>query len=505
MDRRAQPNANDTPAADSSPMSPAVQARESPLLHAPLAAIEADGGPHGLRLAREALQRAQQAGDIPSECDALSVLAVSYAELGHHDLALQSARHAVQLARQHGHAACEGRALGRLGSCHALGGDPAEAERWLLRSLARARELRSVDDSLLALESLTAVTLHAGRTGEGMASGGGDQQALLRSRDYATQTLALAQRMGGSQSISAQALLGEVLSQLGDHAAAEAVLRESVEQARGQGLHEIEAQVRCVLAELLAATGRQEQGLKELHGLLDELGPSSGKPALRRQAHRAAWKCAKALQQFELALTHCEAVLALTPPGGQLPAETQGHGGPRQDQPVRLEVAGLDAPTDADHASEAQFIAREIAPLVDQVRLRRKPLALAALEVDQLGALSVRAGQAAVDAALRQLGDLMRQRLRARDLPLRRGSTAFVLALSDTPPAAASAICERLRAAVEQHDWSRLAPGAHLTLSIGLVASVNGSDAAAELRRADEALRAARGAGGNRVSHAPAA
>ena len=48
------------------------------------------------------------------------------------------------------------------------------------------------------------------------------------------------------------------------------------------------------------------------------------------------------------------------------------------------------------------------------------------------------------------------------------GGEEFLIVLADMPAAQALEVCERLRARVAAHDWSALAPGLVVTLSIGL-------------------------------------
>jgi diguanylate cyclase (GGDEF)-like protein len=80
----------------------------------------------------------------------------------------------------------------------------------------------------------------------------------------------------------------------------------------------------------------------------------------------------------------------------------------------------------------------------------------------------------------------------------RHGGEEFILVLDAGLPAAAER-CEAVRAAVAAYDWQAVASGLRVTASIGLTAVRPDDDAHSVVRRADEHLYAAKGAGRNRV------
>ncbi|MFL5383519.1 MAG: diguanylate cyclase [Longimicrobiaceae bacterium] len=86
------------------------------------------------------------------------------------------------------------------------------------------------------------------------------------------------------------------------------------------------------------------------------------------------------------------------------------------------------------------------------------------------------------------------------DVAGRWGGEEFVLLLVETPPERAAGLCEKLRAAVEAHDWSALAPGLAVTLSLGVAGNGEAADPAALLAAADARLYQAKRAGRNRVA-----
>lgn len=134
----------------------------------------------------------------------------------------------------------------------------------------------------------------------------------------------------------------------------------------------------------------------------------------------------------------------------------------------------------------------------------RRPLSCMTIDVDHFRRMSAAFGRAAADKALGAVAALLRESARVNDVICRLAGEEFLVICPDADRAAAVKAASRLRAVVEQ----RLGPGpvgkrlpdAALTLSIGVAtrdASVR--DAEALVRLADEALRAAKNAGHNRV------
>lgn len=209
-----------------------------------------------------------------------------------------------------------------------------------------------------------------------------------------------------------------------------------------------------------------EQALSALSALA--AGAADRGADLRRaQAHRTLWQAYKARGDFEAALTHCEAWIALTGP-----------------------AVGSD---DAPPAPEAiAAVPPALVSLLTQARQRRKPLALAALEISDAATLRERHGAGVANTIEREIAQLLRLRLRSRDLALPWTEARWLVALTDTPPAAAAAICERLRAAVQHHDWAFVAPGLQVTIALGLVTDVADASPDSALQRAAAALKRAR-------------
>ena len=138
----------------------------------------------------------------------------------------------------------------------------------------------------------------------------------------------------------------------------------------------------------------------------------------------------------------------------------------------------------------------------DSARKLDQSLAVMMIDLDGLKALNDRWGHAAGDRVLRNVAGAIAGGLRLTDTIARFGGDEIVVVMPDTPSDVARALAARLvqRAAQRDHeDGSE--PPAMVTISVGLaVCEARDSDVEALLRRADEALYAAKNGGRNRVA-----
>jgi two-component system cell cycle response regulator len=122
---------------------------------------------------------------------------------------------------------------------------------------------------------------------------------------------------------------------------------------------------------------------------------------------------------------------------------------------------------------------------------------LVLIDVDWFKEINDDAGHAVGDSALREIADLLRGETRANDLVARWAGDEFIILLVG-PGHLGLAVAERIRAAVDAHDWrSRLGAARRPTVSIG-VASGHGS-LEHLFAAADTALYLAKRNGRNRV------
>lgn len=134
-------------------------------------------------------------------------------------------------------------------------------------------------------------------------------------------------------------------------------------------------------------------------------------------------------------------------------------------------------------------------------RARRydRPLALMMFDIDHFKRCNDTFGHRAGDHVLRQVAELVRDRSRKVDVVARYGGEEFALLLIGVDLERAKAVCEALRTSIEGHDWSGIAPGLGVTLSIGLCADTTLDTHERMLAAADAALFRAKESGRNRV------
>ncbi|QPF72244.1 GGDEF domain-containing protein [Roseateles sp. DAIF2] len=168
----------------------------------------------------------------------------------------------------------------------------------------------------------------------------------------------------------------------------------------------------------------------------------------------------------------------------------------------RAEALGRDALQDAlTGLANRRRLDTYLALRHEAARASGAVLCVALIDLDHFKSVNDRYSHAVGDQALRQLGALLQAHCRAQDLAARYGGEEFLIALDEVTPEGALQICERLRQAVERHDWSALAPGLAVTASLGLTDVARHARLEDGLREADAQLYRAKQAGRNRVCY----
>jgi two-component system, cell cycle response regulator len=148
------------------------------------------------------------------------------------------------------------------------------------------------------------------------------------------------------------------------------------------------------------------------------------------------------------------------------------------------------------------YLDRHCATLVERAHLLERPLSLLVLDIDRFRTVNEGYGPEAGDAVLSALAARVRRHVRPVDLTARFGGEELMVVMPDTCAESARAVAERIRFAVEGERFaidggSRSIP---ITVSVGIAALEGEADSAdALIKRADEALYRAKGAGRNRV------
>jgi diguanylate cyclase len=170
----------------------------------------------------------------------------------------------------------------------------------------------------------------------------------------------------------------------------------------------------------------------------------------------------------------------------------------RQNQKL-LELSTTDGLTGLpNHTAWLEAVEREFA----RSRRSGEPAAVLMIDVDHFKAVNDSHGHQAGDEVLRGVAEVLREALRAQDVPGRYGGEEFGVLLPASDAAGAETIAERIRRKIE---WASFAGDVHITASIGCAALEAGDvHTSSWVARADRALYCAKRAGRNRSERAAA-
>ncbi|NKB58897.1 MAG: PleD family two-component system response regulator [Alphaproteobacteria bacterium] len=139
---------------------------------------------------------------------------------------------------------------------------------------------------------------------------------------------------------------------------------------------------------------------------------------------------------------------------------------------------------------------------IERMKVSGKGMSLMMFDIDHFKEINDAHGHAAGDEVLQELASRVTHNLRSFDTVARYGGEEFVIVMPDTEISIACAVAERLRVDIAGRTFAISGPGeaVNVTVSIGVAsASLTGETTADILRRADEALFAAKRGGRNRA------
>lgn len=105
------------------------------------------------------------------------------------------------------------------------------------------------------------------------------------------------------------------------------------------------------------------------------------------------------------------------------------------------------------------------------------------------------------DRVLMVVAQILKESCREVDFIARYGGEEFLLLLPETPSNGAIFVCERIRKAVEDHDWDQLKAGLKVTISQGIAYNTKVENHLVMLHQADAKLYEAKRAGRNTVKY----
>lgn len=141
----------------------------------------------------------------------------------------------------------------------------------------------------------------------------------------------------------------------------------------------------------------------------------------------------------------------------------------------------------------------ELPAFMERAQAIGSGLVLLAIDLDHFKPVNDTLGHAAGDFVLREVGKILREKVRKTDLACRIGGDEFTVVLSDLDEAMARLRAETLRAAIAAFPHPGNDQGIRITTTMGGTLYRAPESVADFMHRADEALYAAKRAGRNRV------
>jgi diguanylate cyclase (GGDEF)-like protein len=304
--------------------------------------------------------------------------------------------------------------------------------------------------------------------------------------------------------------LGEALLHSGHLEEAEALLEQTLDQARVRGYEAQGWRLRCSLAELRLLRQQAQEAYDDLRLLLQEAGDHAP-AATALCAHHALYRAAKQLGLHEEALRQFEAYQRIERRRAiaQLMAQSRFFVTRLEAEQARqradhqeARAAALEAHLEQDPLTglgNRRCMESRMPALLRAAEAAGQTLTLALIDADRFNLVNDQHGHAVGDQVLQQLAQMLCDNTRGSDLLLRYGGEEFLVLFPDTVPDRAFEVCERLRQRVESFSWDSIAPGLAVTLSIGL-ASTPPYATDLLIGRADSAMYRAKHLGRNRVA-----
>lgn len=145
-----------------------------------------------------------------------------------------------------------------------------------------------------------------------------------------------------------------------------------------------------------------------------------------------------------------------------------------------------------------------LAEHLEEIATHETPLCVLMLDIDHFKRFNDTYGHSCGDVVLQQVAQVIQSNVRTQDMAARYGGEEFVVMLSDTEPALAFQIAERIRKSIEKMDVVYENQHLFVTISIGVASYDPSRDSSPKMLvdRADAALYVSKQRGRNQVSSA---
>lgn len=460
------------------------------------------------RAGNEAVQVAERLGDRAGQVEALNLLSFAYLNLALFEEALESIGRSIERVATLEHPELRSGTFNRAGTIRTAMGDFEEAAELFDRAAAELAVGGVSSETVFCLLTNTADLVlqeaHSGREVEAAR--------LRRGVELSQRALVLAIEAGNPYR-QAMSLLnsGSLSAYLDDVEIAEATLGSSMRISREHGYRGLELGVLETLAMDAQRRRSFAEALDRFAAVVDLASEVHDASVLARAHHNTA-QCHEELGQFREALAAYRRFHGLESHQRTQTAEVRARllGQSVELSDLRHEAASLgrqaheDPLTGLDNRRSFDLALPDLLTGVGDGDL----VCVALLDVDHFKRVNDTFGHGTGDEVLRRLGTLMREEVRRRDVLARIGGEEFALVCVLTGAERVDHLAgglqsrlDRLRRKVSGHSWDEVAPGLHVTVSVGAVLVAQGRSLEAEelLREADQLLYAAKAAGRDRV------
>ncbi len=452
-----------------------------------------------------AIQAAQlhaAAGDMASQVAALTSAVFACAQMRRYDDAYAAAFAAQEVAPQGARPDLRLMAARALGAAHAAAGSYEEALQLFAQMIDIAREARLASWERTARTDWLTINLGWLTDPAALHASAPDREHLKMLQAWAENLLQ--QPNDGNAELqlreraSHQAVLAQIHVALGNVEAArtavDAVLRDAAQLGWSHGLAEgsvVEAEVFLLEGLPTAGVHAASRGL-ELARQFDLL-------VVEGKAHDVLARCAEAAGDQRTAVRALRQHIQVTREIMRLRSENRVRIERWREsikQREQLDTLSAEASSFRELSLQDPLTGlanrRALDPLVQdalaELRSGGRPFALALLDIDLFKRINDRHSHVVGDAVLKSLADVLRLTLRASDFAARTGGDEMVVLFGGTSEAEATAAGERIRKVVAEHDWSDLAAGLEVSLSIGVAAAQPDDTVESLMRRADRLM-----------------
>jgi diguanylate cyclase (GGDEF)-like protein len=447
----------------------------------------------------------ERIGDERSRLEALSGIANVYADsnVGQYDRAIEYYRQLLAAYQKLGARSDVADTLFNIGSTLEVMGNYAASEANYRRALAEFKALKQPSDVAYTERAIGSAVMKQGRAAESLPhfnaalayyerkGDAGNTAYVLQFRGFAYRRLGRANEALQDLAFARRYFEAEKLTRFLERNAEETAL---VYESLGDWRNAYEARRRQGALQQELASARRDELSSRLRVEFDaEKKEQENRSLARENALRAA-----ALRESQRSQTLQRAVIALT----ALLATALALLFWRQVTNTRR-VRAMALTDELTRLPNRRHILTSAGMVFAEAKRQQKAATVIVFDIDRFKRINDTYGHAAGDVVLKGVAHTCRMTLRPNDQVGRIGGEEFLVVLHDTTAQQAAEIAERLRAAVEQIDFSTIAPDLRVTISLGVHRSAD-YDLTSAIAMADALLYRAKEGGRNRVELATA-